>query len=73
MTTDGKKLQYLAVKKLTVLLTGVASKNVGDFYCLNCFHPYSKEKKLEKHYNVCKNYYVMIIFIQKCLKKIIKY
>ena len=31
MITDGKKWHYLAVKKLTVLLTGVTSKYVGDF------------------------------------------
>ena len=31
MITDGNKWHYLAVKKLTGLLTGVTSKYVGDF------------------------------------------
>ena len=37
MITDDKKWHYLAVIKLSVLLRGIASKHVGDFYCLNCF------------------------------------
>ena len=63
MITDGKKWHYLAVKSLSALLRGVTSKHVGDFYCLNCFHPYSTENKLTKYKNVCKNhdyYYVEI-------------
>ena len=38
MITDGKKWHYLAVKKLSVLLRGITSNHVGDFYCLKCFH-----------------------------------
>ena len=38
MITDGKKWHYLAVKKLSALFKKITSKNVGDFYCLNCFH-----------------------------------
>ena len=37
------------------LFRGVTSNHVGDFYCLKCFHSYSTEKKLKKHYKVCKN------------------
>ena len=36
MITDGKK----SVKKLSVQLKGIKSKDKGDFYCLNCFHSY---------------------------------
>ena len=45
MITDGKKWHYLAVKRLSALLRGITSNNSGDFYCLNCFHSYSTEKK----------------------------
>ena len=38
MITDGKKWHYLAVKKLSVLLRGITSNHVGDFYCLKYFH-----------------------------------
>ena len=43
--TDGRKWYYLTVKKLSVLLRGITSNHVADFYCLNCFHSYSTEKK----------------------------
>ena len=48
MITDGKKWHYLFVKKLSVLLRGITSNHFGDFYCLNCFHSYSRENKLKK-------------------------
>ena len=53
--TDGKKLHYLAVKKLSALLEAVTWKHGGYFYCLNCFHCHTTKNKLKKHYNVCKN------------------
>ena len=46
MITDGEKWHYLAVKSLSALLRGITSNHNGDFYCLNCFHSYSTEKKL---------------------------
>ena len=45
MITDGKIWHYFTVKKLSALLTEITSKHVGDFYCLNYFHPYSTKKK----------------------------
>ena len=45
-----KKWHYLAVKSLWVLFKGITSKHVGDFYCLNCFHSYSIEKKHDHDY-----------------------
>ena len=56
MIKDGKKWYYIAVKNLFALLTGITSKHVGDFYCLNFFHSYSAENKLKKHKNVCGNH-----------------
>ena len=44
MITHGKNWRYLAVKNVPVLLRGITSKHVGDFYCLNCVHSYSKTK-----------------------------
>ena len=52
MITDGEKWYYLAVKKLPALLKGITSKHKGDFYCLDCFHSYSREEKLKKHKKV---------------------
>ena len=44
MIIDGKKLHYLAAKKLSALLRGITSKHERDFYCLNCFQSYSTNK-----------------------------
>ena len=47
MIIYGKNWHYLAVKSLSALLRGITSNHDGDFYCLNCFHPYSTEKNLK--------------------------
>ena len=47
--SEGRQWHYLAVKKLSVLLRGIASKNNGDFYCLNCLHSFRTKNKLESH------------------------
>ena len=50
MITNGKKWHYLAVKNCiykNLYYSVVTSKHDGDFYCLNCFHSYSAEKKLK--------------------------
>ena len=58
---------------MPALLRGVTSKHVGDFYCLNCFHSYSTEKKLKKHYKVCKNHDYYFVEMPKEGNKILKY
>ena len=70
MIADGEKWHYLAVKKLSALLRRITSKHVGYFYCLNCFHSCSTEKNLK---NMKKYVMTMIIVMQKCLIKAIKY
>ena len=40
---------HLAVKKLTALLTGIISKDNGDFYCLNCLHSFRTKNKIKCH------------------------
>ena len=73
MITDSKKWHYLAVKKLSALHKGIASKHDGDFYCLNCFHLYRTENKLKKHYNVSKNHNYSYVEMPKEDNKILKY
>ena len=35
--------------------TGITSKHHGDIYCLNCFHSFATENKLQLHLKVCEN------------------
>ena len=46
---EKERCHYLAVKKLSTLIRGIASKYHGDFYCLNFLHSFRTENKL------CKN------------------
>ena len=55
MITDNEKWHYLAIKNISGLLKGITSSHDGDFYCLNCFHSYTTERKLKKHQRICKN------------------
>ena len=59
--------------KLFKLLKGITSKQVGDFYCLNCFHSYTTENKLKQHENVCRNYDYCYVEMPKEDSKILKY
>ena len=43
-------------EKLFVLLIGIKLNNVGDFCCLNCFHSFSTENKLERYEKVCNDH-----------------
>ena len=43
-----KKWFNLGRKSLSALFRGITSTHDGDFYCLNCFHSYSTEKKTGK-------------------------
>ena len=49
MISDGQKWHYLVIKNLSRLLRGITSNLKEDFYCLNCFHSYRTENKLEAH------------------------
>ena len=73
MTTDDEKWHCTAVKRLSGLLTGVTGNNNGDFYCLNCFHSYRTEDKLEKHKNICENHDYCRVEMPNEDNKIIKY
>ena len=53
ITDETSNWNYLAVKSTPGLLRGITSKHNSDFYCLNCFHSYTTERKLKKHERVC--------------------
>ena len=73
MTTDGEKLHYLAVKSFSSLFRGIKSNNNEDFYCLNCFHSFRTENKLNKHKSVCENHEYCYVEMPKEDNKILKY
>ena len=73
MITDGEKWHYLAVKSLSALLRGVTGSNHGDFYCLNCFHAYTTENKLESHKKICQNHHYCCVEMPNEDNKILKY
>ena len=55
MISDGEKWHYLAVKELSALLKEIADKHHGDFYCLNWFHSFATESKLQSYKRLCEN------------------
>ena len=69
MITDGTgNWHYLAVKSISGL-RGITSNRNGDFYCLNCFHSYTSEKKLGKHERICKDHdFCEVYFRRKIVK-----
>ena len=56
MICNGENWHYLVVKSLSRLLRGITSNHDGDYYCLNCFHSYRTENKLNSHKKVCENH-----------------
>ena len=54
-----EKRHYLAVNEISALLTGVTSKNNGDFYCFSCLHSFRTKNKLDR----IKKYMKIKIFI----------
>ena len=56
MISVGQKWHYLVVKNLSGLLREITSNHKEDFYCLNCFHSYRTENKLEAHKKICENH-----------------
>ena len=68
MIRNGENWHYLAVKGLSRLLRDISSNHDRDYYCLNCFHSYRTENKLNVHKKYVK---ITIIVILKCLVLII--
>ena len=70
---DNNNLHYLAVKSISGLLKRITSKHKEDFYCLNCFHSYTTEKKLKKHERICKDHDFCHVKMPNEDNKILKY
>ena len=61
------------MKSISGLLRGITSNHNGDFYCLNCLHLYTTEKKLKKHETICKDHDFCDITMTDEDNKILKY
>ena len=64
MISNGENWHYLVVKNLSGLLRGISSNHNSDYYCLNCFHSYRTENKVNAHKKYVK---ITIVVILKCL------
>ena len=73
MISNGENWHYLAAKSLSRLLRGISSNNDGDFYCLNCFHSYRTENKLNVHKKICENHNYCNIEMPSPNNNLIKY
>ena len=56
MISNGENWHYLAVRSLSGLLRRISSNHDGDYHCLNCFHSYRTENKLNVHKKICENH-----------------
>ena len=61
------------MKRISGLLRGITSNHNGDFYCVNCFYPYTTEKKLRKHERICKDHDFCDLKMSDEDNKILKY
>ena len=73
MISNGENWHYLAVKSLCRLLRGISSNHDRDYYCLNCFHSYRTENKLNVHKKICENNNYCNIEMPSPNNNIIKY
>ena len=73
MINNGENWHYLVVKSLSRLLRGISSNHVGDHYCLNCFHSYRTENKLNAHKKICENHDYCNIEMPSPNNNLIKY
>ena len=51
----------------------MSSNHKEDFYCLNCFNPYTTENKLKEHEEICNNHNSYHLEMPKQDEKILKY
>ena len=73
MISNGENWHYLVVKGLSGLLRGISSNHNSDYYCLNCFHSYRTENKLNVHKKKCENHEHCNIEMPSPNNNIIKY
>ena len=72
MISNGKNWHYLVIKSLSRLLRGISSNHNSDYFCLNCFHSYRTENKLNVH-KKCENHDYCNIEMPSPNNNIIKY
>ena len=53
MIRNGEKWHYIAIKKLSALLWGITSKNIGNCYCLNRLNSFRTKNNLKSDKNLC--------------------
>ena len=73
MIRNGKNWHYLAIRSLSRLLRGISSNHNSDYYCLNCFHSYRTENKLNVHKKICENHEYCNIEMPSPNNNLIKY
>ena len=73
MISNGENWHYLVAKNLFRLLRDISSNHDGDYYCLNCFHSYRTENKLNAHKKICENHDYCNIEMPSPSNNIIKY
>ena len=73
MIRNGENWHYLAVRSLSSLLRGISSNHDGDYYCLNCFHSYRTENKLNVHKKIRENHDYCNIEMPSPNNNLIKY
>ena len=73
MISNDENWHYLAVKSLSRFLRGITSNHDGDYYCLNCFHSYRTENKLNAHKKICENNEYCNIEMPSTNNNLIKY
>ena len=54
MIPNKEGCHHFSAKKLSALLRGIMSKEIGDCHCLNRLHSF-RVKKLESHIMICGN------------------
>ena len=74
LITDGaSNWHYLTVKSISGLLGRIISNHNGHFYYLNCFHPYTTNKRLRKHERICNDHEFCHLKMPDEGNKILKY
>ena len=63
----------MALFRILRILRGITSNHKEDFYCLNCFHSYITENKLEAHKKICENHDYCHVEMPTKNNNIIKY
>ena len=61
------------MKSISGLLRGITSNHKGNFYCLNCFHQYTTERKLKKPERICNDHDFCHLKMPDEDNKILKY